>query len=160
MKLEICHLDGMAGDSSPAEPAVPCGDACSHWQRPAPRRPASANPQATGKSGIEKAIYIIRHEYPRPLTVSSMARECGMSVRTLHRCYRSVTGNTIGKDLTARRIKAAAEMLEVDGSKLEPIALETGLGSAKNLCRLFKEHLGVTPGQWKESRNRQLAGRA
>lgn len=163
MKLEICHLESIAGDPVPAEPAVPSPVPCRSWQRPAARRPAAGPPPweaANGNPGIEKAIFMIRHEYSRPLTVSSMARECGMSVRTLHRCYRSATGNTIGKDLAARRITAAAEMLKIGGSKLEPIALETGLGSAKNLCRLFKEHFGVTPGQWKESRQRQLAARS
>lgn len=74
-----------------------------------------------------------------------------MSVRSLHRLYRSATGHTVGKDLLARRIEAAAEMLREDDVKLEPVAMETGLRNAKNLCRLFKEHLGLTPGQWKES---------
>lgn len=158
MKLEICHLESSAADTPPAEPAGLSGDTSRHWPRPGPRRPAAGLPQgspAHGNPGIEKAIFMIRHEYPRPITVSSLARACGMSVRTLHRCYRSATGNTIGKDLTARRIQAAAEMLRTEGLKLEPIALETGLGSAKNLCRLFKEHFGVTPGQWKESRQQE-----
>lgn len=101
--------------------------------------------------GISKVLRTIRHEYSRPLTVSSLARECGMSVRSLHRLYRSVTGTTIGQDIIARRIEAAATMLREDDVKLEPVAMETGLGNAKNLCRLFKEHLGLTPGQWKES---------
>ncbi len=101
--------------------------------------------------GITKAIRKIREEYSRPLTVSSLARECGMSVRSLHRLYRSVTGNTVGKDLLARRIEAAADMLRGDDLKLEPVAMETGLRNAKNLCRLFKDRFGLTPGQWKES---------
>ena len=101
--------------------------------------------------GISKAIRTIREDYSRPHTVSSLARECGMSVRSLHRLYRSATGTTVGRDLLARRIEAAAEMLKEDDLKLEPVAMETGLRNAKNLCRLFKEHLGLTPGQWKES---------
>ena len=101
--------------------------------------------------GVSKVIKTIREDYSRPHTVSSLARECGMSVRSLHRLYRAVTGNTVGKDLLARRIEAAAEMSGEDDLKLEPVAMETGLRNAKNLCRLFKEHLGLTPGQWKES---------
>ncbi len=101
--------------------------------------------------GISKAIKTIREDFSRPHSVSSLARECGMSVRSLHRLYRAVTGNTVGKDLLARRIEAAAEMLREDDLKLEPVAMETGLRNAKNLCRLFKEHFGLTPGQWKES---------
>lgn len=102
-------------------------------------------------SGVSKVIRKIREDYSRPHTVSSLARECGMSVRSLHRLYRAATGNTVGKDLLARRIEVAAEMLREDDLKLEPVAMETGLRNAKNLCRLFKEHLGLTPGQWKES---------
>ena len=101
--------------------------------------------------GITKVIRTIREEYSRPLNVSTLARECGMSVRSLHRAYRAVTGNTVGRDLLNRRIEAAADMLREDDIKLEPVAMETGLRNAKNLCRLFKEHFGITPGQWKES---------
>ncbi len=101
--------------------------------------------------GIMKVIRTIREEYSRPLNVSTLARECGMSVRSLHRAYRAVTGNTVGRDLLNRRIEAAADMLREDDIKLEPVAMETGLRNAKNLCRLFKDHFGVTPGQWKES---------
>ena len=110
--------------------------------------------------GIRKVLRTIRYEYSRPLTVSSLARECGMSVRSLHRLYRSVTGTTIGQAIIARRIEAAALMLREDDVKLEPVAMETGLGNAKNLCRLFKEHLGITPGQWKESFHGPRAGAA
>lgn len=104
--------------------------------------------------GVFKAIQKIRTEYSRPLTVPALARECGLSERSLHRLYRSVTGNTVGKDLMARRIEVAAAMLRDEDVKLEPVAIESGLGTAKNLCRLFKVHLGVTPGQWKESFHR------
>jgi transcriptional regulator GlxA family with amidase domain len=110
--------------------------------------------------GISKAIRTIREEYSRPLTVSSLARECGMSVRSLHRLYRAATGNTVGKDLLARRIEAAADMLREDDLKLEPVAMETGLRNAKNLCRLFKDHFGLTPGQWKESFHRPCVRRS
>jgi transcriptional regulator GlxA family with amidase domain len=51
-------------------------------------------------------------------------------------------------------------MLREDNVKLEPVAMETGLGNAKNLCLLFKEHLGLTPGQWKESFHGRRAGAA
>jgi transcriptional regulator GlxA family with amidase domain len=101
--------------------------------------------------GILKVIRTIREEYSRPLNVTTLARECGMSVRSLHRAYRAVTGKTVGRDLLNRRIEAAADMLREDDIKLEPVAMETGLRNAKNLCRLFKDHFGVTPGQWKES---------
>jgi len=155
MKFEICLSEG-SGDSVAIE-EVPVGlsDRDTVPSRSAAALRNAGAPLECDVPGISKAIRMIRHEYSRPLTVSSLARECGMSVRTLHRLYRSVTGNTIGKDLVARRIEVAAEMLRGVDAKLEPVAMETGLRSAKNLCRLFKEHLGLTPGQWKETRRCQ-----
>lgn len=162
MKFEICLSEGSGDSVALAE--APAASPAAYVDR-VPARPAltllrgSGTVPECGIPGISKAIRMIRNEYSRPLTVSSLARECGMSVRTLHRLYRSVTGNTIGQDLVARRIEAAAEMLREVDVKLEPVAMETGLRSAKNLCRLFKEHLGLTPGQWKESVHRQGVNR-
>ncbi len=159
MKLLTCYPDSSGDESSVAE--APASSGTYDWsntlssRRAFPERPSGAG---CDNPAIYKAILKIRDEYSRPHTVSSLARECGMSVRSLHRLYRSVTGNTIGKDLIARRIEAAADMLREDDIKLEPVAMETGLRNAKNLCRLFKEHLGLTPGQWKDSFHRQANG--
>lgn len=160
MKFEICLTEGSGDCVALVEAAV--ASPVAYGDRMPARRAGSAGGDSglvpeCEIPGISKAIRLIRHEYSRPLTVSSLARECGMSVRTLHRLYRSVTGNTIGKDLVARRIEVAAEMLREVDVKLEPVAMETGLRSAKNLCRLFKEHLGLTPGQWKESHHREVS---
>lgn len=152
MKLEICHPEGSGGGTAVAEALSASSSGGYDWSST-----HAAEPPDEIHCGITKAIRTIRNEYSRPLTVSSLARECGMSVRSLHRLYRSATGNTIGKDLIARRIEAAADMLREDDIKLEPVAMETGLRNAKNLCRLFKEHLGLTPGQWKESFHRPAA---
>lgn len=159
MKLLTCYPDSSGDDSLAAEAAA--SPANYDWPNaPSGRRAFPEDPAVAGcdNPAVYKAIQKIRHEYSRPHTVSSLARECGMSVRSLHRLYRSVTGNTIGRDLIARRIEAAADMLREDDIKLEPVAMETGLRNAKNLCRLFKEHLGLTPGQWKDSFHRQENG--
>lgn len=155
MKLEACH-DGSADAADVVDALSGSAAGGYDWSdRTRQTRPSFHDSRAEfpecDNPGIRKVLITIRDEYSRPLTVSSLARECGMSVRSLHRIYRSVTGTTIGQDIIARRIEAAAAMLREDDVKLEPVAMETGLGNAKNLCRLFKEHLGLTPGQWKES---------
>lgn len=103
-----------------------------------------------GVPGISKAVLKIRRDYSEPLTVSSLAAESGMSVRSLQRIFRTVTGKTVSEAVMERRLHAAAHLLRETNFKQEPIAIETGLGSSKNLGRLFKEHFGVTPGQWRE----------
>jgi transcriptional regulator GlxA family with amidase domain len=162
MKLEACY-DGSAGSADVIEAPTASSGGGYDWSDGTRQGRASFHEQHAAiqecdNPGIRKVLRTIRYEYSRPLTVSSLARECGMSVRSLHRIYRSVTGTTIGQDIIARRIEAAALMLREDDVKLEPVAMETGLGNAKNLCRLFKEHLGLTPGQWKESFHGRRAG--
>ncbi len=100
--------------------------------------------------GISKAVLKIRRQYSEPMTVSSLARESGMSVRSLQRLFRTATGTTVSEALMERRLDAAANLLRETDFKQEPIAIETGLGSSKNLGRLFREHYGMTPGQWRE----------
>lgn len=102
--------------------------------------------------GISKAVLKIRRDYSEPITVTSLARDSGMSVRSLQRLFRVATGTTVSDALMARRLDAAANLLRETNFKQEPIAIETGLGSSKNLGRLFKEHYGMTPGQWREAR--------
>ena len=110
---------------------------------------------ACGNPGISRAIVKIRTQYRRPLRVALLARECGMSVRNLYRQYRQITGNTIGQDILARRMEAAANLLRDERLKLHVIAVETGLGNARNLCRLFKDYYGQTPGQWRATTRTQ-----
>ncbi len=100
--------------------------------------------------GISKAVLKIRRDYSEPITVASLARDSGMSVRSLQRLFRTTTGTTVSDALMERRLDAAANLLRETNFKQEPIAIETGLGSSKNLGRLFKEHYGMTPGQWRE----------
>ncbi len=111
------------------------------------------NAPAANQHNIARVIRQVRQNYAQPITVPVLARESGMSVRTLYRAYRSATGTTIAKDLARRRIEVAAQMLMEPGLKLEPIAIEAGFGNAKNLCRRFKEHFGLTPGQWRSAAN-------
>lgn len=162
MKLDACHVG--SGDVTDTLDAITCSTGGGYdWSDGMRQGRGSFHERRAAvhecdNPGIRKVLRTIRYEYSRPLSVSSLARECGMSVRSLHRIYRSVTGTTIGQDIIARRIEAAALMLREDDVKLEPVAMETGLGNAKNLCRLFKEHLGLTPGQWKESFHGRRAG--
>ena len=165
MKLQAFYPDLAGEDDTRADSAELSSSGIREWpssrvtrKTSSPGRDHRAAAACCENPGVARAIEKIRNEYSKPMTVASLARECGMSVRSLHRLYRSVTGNTIGKDLVARRLEAAAEMLREDDVKLEPVAMETGLRSAKNLCRLFKEHIGITPGQWKETFHGQEAG--
>ncbi|MDB6078042.1 MAG: AraC family transcriptional regulator [Akkermansiaceae bacterium] len=99
---------------------------------------------------VAKTLMRIRRDYAEKLTVPTLAKEAGMSVRTLQRVYGSVTGSSISDDLLKRRLEVASSLLRETSLKLESIARAVGLGSANHLCHLFKERYGQTPRQWRE----------
>ena len=102
---------------------------------------------------IAKTMVRIRRDYAEPLTLPLLAREAGMSVRALQRAYSSFGGNTIRDAIMERRLDAAVALLKDSDLKLESVAWESGLGSATNLCRLFKKRFGTTPGGWRRGGN-------
>lgn len=142
-------LDPARAAVSPQPSAVRMGG-----RPPSAVDPASPRDAADPEWAVWRVARTIREDYRRSLTVTSLARECGLSERSLHRHYRAWTGKTVGRDLLDRRLEVAAELLRRQDAKLEQVAVEVGLGSAKNLCRLFKLHIGITPGRWKEDGRR------
>lgn len=99
---------------------------------------------------VARTVRRIRRDFSEPLSVRILAREAGISVPLLHARYSKMTGVTIMRSLREIRLAAAAARLREGCLKLESIADETGLGDVRNLFRLFKEHYGVTPTQYRE----------
>ena len=98
---------------------------------------------------VAHIVQRIRRDFAEPLSVKILAREVGLSASLLHARYSAMTGSTIIKSLREIRLAAAAGMLRDGDWKLESIASETGLGDVRNLFRLFREHYGVTPTQYR-----------
>ncbi|MBK1881797.1 substrate-binding domain-containing protein [Luteolibacter pohnpeiensis] len=107
--------------------------------------------ESSGKNGshpgVSHVLARIEKDYSEPLAVPQLAREVGMSVRTLQRMYGAMTGSVIGEDLLIRRLNAASKLLKNSDLKLEAIAHMVGLGNANRLCRLFRARFGCTPNQ-------------
>ena len=69
-----------------------------------------------------------------------------VSPRTLTRRFAEQLGTSPGAWLLARRIDTARALLEQTDLPVEAIAARVGLGTAVNLRRRFRAHIGVTPG--------------
>lgn len=83
-------------------------------------------------------------------TVRDLADLAGMSERTFLRRFRTATGTTPARWLSAERLRRAREMLEDDDETIERIADLTGFGSATNFRHHFRKELGVTPTAYRE----------
>ncbi|WP_321340684.1 helix-turn-helix domain-containing protein [uncultured Cohaesibacter sp.] len=81
-------------------------------------------------------------------SLDAIARQVGMSRRSLTRHIRSRTGGSLGGWLRRARINRAQDALLRGASGVENIAVQCGFPDAQSLRRAFRIEFGMTPTQW------------
>ncbi len=85
------------------------------------------------------------------LSVEELARRNHMSPRTFARRFRAETGTTPHSWVTAQRVQAAEELLELTDHPVDWIAAEVGFGNAAALRHHFSRARGVSPQQYRRT---------
>ncbi len=83
-------------------------------------------------------------------SLAEMARSVGMSRAHFCRCYVKANGTTPHRDLVEARIRRAKEMLRNSRWTVKEIAARLGYCGTHFFCRQFKDHVGLTPGEFRE----------
>ncbi|GAB2471948.1 GlxA family transcriptional regulator [Xylanimonas ulmi] len=86
-----------------------------------------------------------------PLTVDQLAARLNTSRRTLDRHFRAATGTSPLQWLLHQRILAAQRLLETTTLPVEHVAAAVGFSSAIALRPHFRQIVGVSPRQYRES---------
>lgn len=107
---------------------------------------------ATVLKWIETAL-----EQGDPLEVSTLAERAQMSARTLQRRFTSALGHGAKKEIYARRLRHACELLRADAKSITEIALHVGYGNPGEFSRQFRSAFGKSPRDWR-ALNRQSRG--
>ncbi|GAA4447977.1 GlxA family transcriptional regulator [Phytohabitans houttuyneae] len=81
----------------------------------------------------------------QPLTLSTLAAEARMSVRTLSRRFRDEVGMTPGQWLTQQRIQHARHLLETTDLPVDRVATEAGMGTGASLRQHLTAAVGLSP---------------
>ena len=102
---------------------------------------------------------IHQHAADGSFNVAQLARQLGWSREYLARQFQRVLGVSPSAAITRCRLEHACSLLRQTDDKLENIAAATGLGSATYLCRIFRQHYGVTPAQYRKQPQMVLARR-
>ncbi|MEM9342182.1 MAG: helix-turn-helix domain-containing protein [Pseudomonadota bacterium] len=84
------------------------------------------------------------------LKVERLAEQQGMSLRSFHRLYGSVTGTTPAKAVEAIRLETARDLLETTDRSVKAIAGACGFGDVERMRRAFLRELGVTPALYRD----------
>jgi AraC-like DNA-binding protein len=84
------------------------------------------------------------------VSLTEVARECGLSISHFSRAFRQSTGMAPHRWLIQRRVEAAKELLR-DASSLTllDIALRCGFANQSHFTRTFAGVVGSSPGSWR-----------
>lgn len=90
------------------------------------------------------------YRMPRQGTsVQALAGRAGLSASRFHHLYRQLFGRTVGEDIAAGRLQRAKYLLKNSAAPLGVIAEGSGYTNETHLCRQFRRHMGMTPGQYR-----------
>lgn len=112
--------------------------------------------RALGKDALVRHCHNqIVTRYREPLRIDALARELGVSRRTLETHFRTLTGRSIAADILAVRLEKAKSLLSETNRTQDDIATNCGFCDASHLCSVFRRELGYSPATFRKSSMRK-----
>jgi len=99
---------------------------------------------------LARAIEYIESSLDAPLSLSSVAREAGMSAFHFSRVFHCVTGENVSEYARKRRLTRAADMLLTTDAPVVEIALACGFESQEAFTRAFRRWYGTPPARFRK----------
>lgn len=95
---------------------------------------------------VERAVRYIAEHLDGPLTVAEVARAAHLSEFHFHRTFSAVTGESVGRFITRRRLELAALRLAYERERsITEIAMDSGYSSPSNFAKAFSAFFGCSP---------------
>ena len=98
-----------------------------------------------GDAAVAGAQAVIADAPESSLTVDGLARQLGLTPRTLARRFKAATGETVIEYVQRLRVALARELLERERLSVETVARRVGYEDVAFFRRLFRKHTGSTP---------------
>ncbi|MCG7198941.1 helix-turn-helix domain-containing protein [Marinobacter pelagius] len=83
------------------------------------------------------------------IKMEHMARQAGLSERSLMRRFKAATGETPVTYLQILRIENARELLEASRETVDSVVRRVGYEDVSSFSRLFRKHTGLPPGSYR-----------
>lgn len=106
---------------------------------------------------IKKAQLHIEHNYQERITVEQLASLLALSRRNLERRFKKATSNSIVEYIQRVRIEAAKMCLESTRENVTEIMYKVGYSDSKAFRDIFKRITGLSPLQYSNKYNREMA---
>jgi len=95
--------------------------------------------------------FIEAHIYTN-FDISVLSRIGHVSQGKLKNDFYSICGHPVKEYIRKRRLSNALALIKISDSKITDIAYQCGYSSHQALCRAIKQHLGLTPSEYKNGR--------
>ena len=112
--------------------------------------PVDASVEGRSKYVMEALHYIAGHYNDPDISISSVARDLGISEGHLSHVFKRETSRTLGSYLTDYRIHMAMELLRDCRSKVYEVAEQVGYRDITYFSSTFKRVVGVSPSEYQK----------
>ena len=99
---------------------------------------------------LEQVRDFLHANFSESIVLENVARIADVHPVHLARVFRRQTGGTIGEYVRRLRVEFACRRISVSNDSLIEIALAAGFTDQSHFARTFKNHLGVTPGEYRK----------
>ena len=100
----------------------------------------------------------IEEHYAEKLSIDRLAEQAATSSRNLLRRFKKATNNTPIEYIQRVRIESAKKKLESTTMNVLEVMYSTGYNDDKTFRTLFKRYAGLTPREYRNKYNREMAG--
>lgn len=101
------------------------------------------------QNSITKAMNLVQQTMDQPLSAAEMAQMVNMSSSYFSQCFKQITGHTYTDYLRDMRIERAKEYLRNTVKTIQWIAEQIGYNDEKYFSRLFRDHVGILPSEYR-----------
>jgi transcriptional regulator GlxA family with amidase domain len=115
----------------------------------------SSDINRSSDSLVTESLRVIWNNSHQRVSVDMIARHLGVTRRTLERHFKKHLGRTLLQELVACRIQRAKRLLCETHVPIKYVAYAAGFSSLSNLCKVFRREVGITPGDYRESKTRK-----
>ncbi len=112
----------------------------------------AAIPDHDDASRLGRVLDLLHGSYFEPVSSAWIARNAGMSERTLRRFFQRHMGSTIQDYLMGLRLGRAASLLLSSDMPIYRVAEEAGFQNLSHFNRQFRRHRGMAPSSFRKSR--------
>ncbi|HEU5321949.1 MAG TPA: response regulator transcription factor [Methylomirabilota bacterium] len=98
---------------------------------------------------VNRVLDHVSLQYAVPGSHTELAEAVGLSASHLAYVFRRETGMTLKEYSTKVRIEVARQLLARTEAKLDVIAQQIGFCDACHFCRVFRRHVGCSPGLYR-----------